>query len=115
MRRDLVTHGCISYITGRLDAVENTGMFRQKEGEDWYVFTDFEPIDSRRAFPCFDEPAYKTPWKITLHVKQENKAFSNASIESETEEPDGMKRIVFGETRPLCNHAAPTSQRACGD
>lgn len=86
---------------GRLDAVENTGIFRQKDGEDWYVFTDFEPIDSRRAFPCFDEPAYKTPWKITLHVKAGNKGFSNASIESETEEPEGMKRIVFAETRPL--------------
>ena len=86
---------------GRLDAVENTGMFRQKDGDDWYVFTDFEPIDSRRAFPCFDEPGYKTPWKITLHVKAGNKAFSNASIESETEEPEGMKRIVFAETRPL--------------
>jgi len=86
---------------GSLNAIENTGMFRQKDREDWYVFTDFEPIDSRRAFPCFDEPAYKTPWKITLHVKKENKAFSNTPIESETEEPAGMKRIVFRETRPL--------------
>ena len=29
------------------------------------AYTFFEPIDGRRAFPCFDEPAYKVPWQLT--------------------------------------------------
>ena len=44
------------------------GIFRQQSGGDWYVFTQFEETDARRAFPCVDEPAAKIPWELTLRV-----------------------------------------------
>ena len=53
---------------GRLDLKDTEGLFRQREGDDWYVFSQFEEIDARRAFPCFDEPSFKMPWQLTIHV-----------------------------------------------
>jgi len=87
--------------TGTASAKDLDGIFRQKEGDDWYVFTQFEAIGARKAFPCFDEPAYKVPWQISLKVKKEMVAVSNAPIASETDAADGMKIVRFAETKPL--------------
>jgi cytosol alanyl aminopeptidase len=89
---------------GPLDAERSRGFYRQAEGpgaDDWYAYSYFEPLDARRAFPCFDEPGAKVPWKLTLHVKKEHVALSNAPVASETEEPSGMKAVAFAETPPL--------------
>ena len=80
---------------------ENAGPFRRQWRGDWYVFTTFTPIEARRAFPCFDEPRFKTPWQLTLHVERSQVAASNTRIVSETPEPDGMKKVVFAATLPL--------------
>ncbi|HTM52126.1 MAG TPA: M1 family aminopeptidase [Bryobacteraceae bacterium] len=77
------------------------GAYRRQAGGRWYVFTSFTAIEARRAFPCFDEPRYKTPWRVTLHVNREEVALSNTSSLNESPEPDGMKRVEFGESPPL--------------
>jgi aminopeptidase N len=87
--------------TGVVSAVEADGLFRQQEGGDWYLFSQFEATDARRAFPCFDEPSYKVPWSLTLHVKREHAAVSNTPVVSESDEPDGMKKVTFAPTQPL--------------
>jgi len=79
----------------------SVGVHRKKSGNDWYVYTSFTPIDARRAFPCFDEPEYKTPWTIVLHVKADEVAVSNAPAVSTQKEPDDMKRVEFAPTQPL--------------
>ncbi len=92
----------IRYV-GKLDENTNVGAYRKKSGNDWYVYTSFTPIDARRAFPCFDEPGYKAPWEIALHVKRDQVAVSNAPAVSSTDEPDGMKRVTFAKTQPLAS------------
>ena len=77
------------------------GAFQQQEGKDWYIFTKFEPVTARRVFPCFDEPSFKVPWQLTLHVPKDLKAFSNTAVLSEKDESNGMKEVRFGETKPL--------------
>ncbi len=93
-------HLAITY-RGKLDAVETEGLFRQKDGADWYVFSQFESTFARRAFPCFDEPSYRTPWKLTLHVEAHQVAVSNAPSVAERPEANGMKAVDFATTKPI--------------
>ena len=73
--------------TGEVSRTLTDGAFQQQSGSDLYIFTKFEPVTARRAFPCFDEPSFKVPWQLTLHVPKDLKAFSNTDIVSETDEP----------------------------
>jgi alanyl aminopeptidase len=77
------------------------GPFRRNVEGQWYAFTVFTPIDARRAFPCFDEPRFKTPWEISIRVKSSDKAFANAPQISEADEPGGIKMVRFAATQPL--------------
>jgi len=86
---------------GKLDPVETEGLFHEKSGDDWYVFSQFESIFARRAFPCFDEPSYRAPWRLTLHVPAEVSAVSNMAVVAERAEADGMKAVEFAETPPI--------------
>ena len=101
--RELPTGGvhlAIAY-RGKLDSVETEGLFRQQDGDAWYAFSQFESTFARRAFPCFDEPSYRTPWKLTLHVKEGNLAVSNAPAVAERPEANGMKAVEFASTKPI--------------
>lgn len=84
---------------GPISSRSSAGIFRNKVGDDWYVYTQFEPIDARRAFPCFDEPGFKVPWQVTLQVPLNTMALSNTPVESVTQ--SAMQSVRFAETRPL--------------
>ena len=86
---------------GEVSPRDTHGVFRQREAGEWYVFTQFEPFHARRAFPSFDEPQHKVPWQLSLVVPRDHVAVSNTPALSETELPDGMKRVAFARTRPL--------------
>ena len=86
---------------GKVSDKNTAGIFRGTDGAEKYLYTQFESTDARRAFPCFDQPDFKTPWQLTLHVKKDELAFSNTPQASETDEAGGMKRVVFAATKPL--------------
>ena len=86
---------------GRISRKDMAGIFQVKEGDHWYIYSQFENISARRAFPCFDEPGYKVPWQVTLHVPTGDRAFSNTPVLSEKPEGAGTKTVVFAETKPL--------------
>jgi alanyl aminopeptidase len=76
------------------------GLYRLKVAETWYAFTQFEAIEAREAFPCWDEPSFKIPYRVTLTVPSSNAAIANTPVESESES-DGKRTTVFKTTRPL--------------
>ncbi len=86
---------------GKALGKESSGVFRQEEGGDSYIFTQFEETDARRAFPCFDEPAYKVPWRLTIETRRKFVVLSNTPVESEAATRGGMKEVRFARTRPL--------------
>ncbi|QSQ28472.1 M1 family metallopeptidase [Pyxidicoccus parkwayensis] len=88
-------------FTGRADRERSQGLYVVEEGGEPYLYTVFEPIDARRAFPCFDEPGFKVPWRLRLTVKQEHVARANHAVVSEEPLPGGLKQVTFAESRPM--------------
>jgi len=76
------------------------GLYRVDVGEDHYAFTQFEATSARYAFPSFDEPRWKTPFDIRLHVPASMRAFGNTR-ELSTESAEGETTVVFAPTEPL--------------
>src|SRR3954469_642124 len=52
-----------------------------------YAVTQFEATDARRAFPCFDEPAFKATFGVTLTVDRGDTAISNGKVLSDVPGP----------------------------
>jgi len=83
--------------------VRANNVYRVETGGRSYVFSDFEPDDARRAFPCWDEPSFKIPWQITMTIPKDHRGFSNTLPEKET--VVGEKRtVVFHRTVPLSSY-----------
>jgi hypothetical protein len=87
-------------FTGSVDRTRSRGLYAVAEGGAWYAYTFFEPIDARRAFPCFDEPSAKIPWTLALMVPAADVALANTPVSSEMAE-GRWKRVTFATTRPL--------------
>jgi alanyl aminopeptidase len=77
------------------------GVFRRRHGGGMAVFTTFTAIDARRAFPCFDEPRFQTPWDIAIRVPRALDAYANAPVAAVVQEPGGWKTVRFATTEPL--------------
>jgi puromycin-sensitive aminopeptidase len=65
--------------------------------------TQMQATDCRRAFPCWDEPAFKAVFGVTLDVEDGLTAISNGS-EVERSSADGRTTIRFADTMPMSSY-----------
>lgn len=86
---------------GKVATQTSSGLFRGKDGGNNYLYTQFEPIDARRAFPCFDEPQFKVPWQLTLEVPEALEAVANTPATRSGQAGAGWKSIEFAQSQPM--------------
>lgn len=93
-------------FSGRLGS--RSGLFRQVDrggaespSATHYVYSDFEATDARKAFPCFDEPRFKTPFTIEVVAPSEHRVFSNMPEIKVEAHGQNMLRHRFDQSPPL--------------
>ncbi len=80
-------------------------VFTDDDGvEHTIATTQFESTHARRAFPCFDEPAFKASYGVTLVVPEDQFAVSNGPDISTTDLGDGRKSILFEDTMVMSTY-----------
>ena len=76
------------------------GFYLSKSKTRSYGVTQFEATDARRAFPCFDEPALKATFDVTLVVDAGDTAISNTKLIADTPGPEAGKHTLTFATTP---------------
>jgi len=66
--------------------------------------TQFEAADARRVFPCFDEPAFKARWTLTVQAPEALTVLSNGAPLRRTPVAGGQVRTEFAETEVLSSY-----------
>jgi aminopeptidase 2 len=96
-------------FTGQLND-NMAGFYRSSIKDDkgnttYMATTQMEPTDARRAFPCFDEPALKAHFTVTLVADDKMTCLSNMDVASETtvdsQVTKGKRKAVTFNKSPL--------------
>ncbi|CAJ0950366.1 unnamed protein product [Ranitomeya imitator] len=108
----------------------------EHDNSTWLAATQFEPLAARKAFPCFDEPAFKSTFRLKIRRSAAHVALSNMPKINTTDLPDGlvlddfatsvkmstylvaiivsdMKNVTMDVNGTLPPGAAPSSRRLC--
>lgn len=68
-----------------------------------YLYTQYEPADSRRVMACFEQPDMKAAYTFVAHAPLGWHVLSNQSAVS-THESDGAQTVEFAPTLPLSSY-----------
>ena len=63
-----------------------------------------EPADARRIFPCWDEPAFKASFALTVTVPREFLAVGNMPVTREEPVAPDLKRVSFAPTPKMSTY-----------
>jgi puromycin-sensitive aminopeptidase len=80
------------------------GLYAASAGERRYAFTQLEAPDARRFFPCFDEPAMKARFRLSVTTATRNTVLSNNPVEKIEPLGRGTKTVHFRRTPLLSTY-----------
>src|SRR6202011_344323 len=63
-----------------------------------------EPADARRIFPCWDEPAFKATFALTVTVPKTFLAVGNMPVVQEDPVAPDLKRVAFAPTPKMSSY-----------
>ena len=101
-------HALALRFTGKINQ-QGQGLFYMRYQEQGsgarkvMLGTQFEATDARRFFPCWDEPAFRARFQLTVVVPENWLAVSNMPIESE-QKIAGGKEVRFAPTPPMSSY-----------
>ncbi|MFC0197186.1 aminopeptidase N, partial [Microbacterium arthrosphaerae] len=82
---------------------EGLHRFRDPVDDAVYLYTQYEPADSRRVYPVFEQPDMKARWRFTVSAPAGWHILSNGP-EVAREDVAGGVRVRFAETLPLSSY-----------
>ena len=80
------------------------GFYLSKSKNRNYAVTQFESTDARRAFPCFDEPALKATFDVSLTIDKGDNVISNTNMISDTPAGEGKHTQTFATTPKMSTY-----------
>jgi aminopeptidase N len=90
----IVYHGPITKGTIGFFAMD----YDTPSGKRRTLATSFEPTDARTLLPCWDEPALKATFTLSVDVPVDQVAVSNMPVAASTPMGTGLQRVRFAET-----------------
>ena len=77
------------------------GLYKVEEAGKAYAYTQFEAISARLAFPGFDDPQFKTPFRIAVTANPKHVVITSTPLLEQVPASDGLARSQFDTTPPL--------------
>ncbi len=75
-----------------------------ESGSRRMISTQLEPADARRIFPCWDEPAFKATFTLTVTLPNNFLAVSNMPVTKEEAVTSDQKRVAFAPTPRMSSY-----------
>ncbi len=82
---------------------EGLHRFRDPVDDAVYLYTQYEPADSRRVYPVFEQPDLKARWRFVVSAPDGWEVLSNGA-ETGRESVAGGARVTFAQTHPLSSY-----------
>ena len=80
------------------------GIYYSKHKDNSIISTQFQTDGARRMFPCFDEPKYKSIFRVILRSRKDKVFLSNMPASYEKILDDDTKIVLFKNTPPMSTY-----------
>jgi aminopeptidase N len=78
--------------------------FVDPEDDEEYTYTNFEPFEAHRLFPCFDQPDIKGTFAVTVRAPAEWAVIANAPAAAVVPAPGARREHRFAPTPPMSTY-----------